>query len=197
MNAKTEQKERTRQAILDAAARSLRRGGIAASTVGEVMKAAGLTVGGFYAHFQSKHDLLAQAMSTTAREMWSRELAIVEVKHEPGDRALAMVDAYLSEAHRDDRDGGCLLPATVGEIEREGNPYRAVLASTVNALTKQLAELLGGGPTARARALGLVVLMYGGVSLARALGNGALSAELLASARAAARGVAQMSKRRG
>jgi TetR/AcrR family transcriptional repressor of nem operon len=189
VNAKAQQKERTRQAILDAAARSLRRGGISASTVGEVMKAAGLTVGGFYAHFQSKQDLLRQVMRSTSGQLWNRLLASVEATHAPADRALAMVDAYLSEAHRDDLDEGCLLPATVAEVAREGRPYRTVLASTIDGLANELGQLMGGGPTARVRALGLVALMYGGVSIARALGKSALSAEVLAAARAVARGV--------
>jgi TetR/AcrR family transcriptional repressor of nem operon len=178
VNARAEQKERTR---------SLRRGGIAASTVADVMKAAGLTVGGFYAHFQSKQDLLAQAMRATSRQMWSRELAVAEAEHAPGDRARAMVDAYLSEQHRDDLEEGCLLPATVAEVAREGRPYRAVLSATINGLATELGQLMGGGPKARRRALGLIALMYGGLSIARALGKGALSTEMLEAARQAAR----------
>jgi TetR/AcrR family transcriptional repressor of nem operon len=155
------------------------------------MKATGLTVGGFYAHFQSKHDLLAQAMRSTSRQLWSRLLAEVEAEHAPGDRGLAMVDAYLSEQHRDDLEGGCLLPSTVAEIARAGRPYRAVLSATINGLATELGQLLGGGPTARARALGLIALMYGGLSIARALGKGALSTEVLEAARLAARAPAR------
>jgi TetR/AcrR family transcriptional regulator, transcriptional repressor for nem operon len=194
VNAKAKQKERTRQAILDAAARALRGGGIARSTVGDVMKAAGLTVGGFYAHFRSKQDLLQQAMRTTSGQLWSRLLTRVEAEHVPADRAIAMVEAYLSESHRDDLQEGCLLPATVADISREGRSYRAVLSSTIDGFATELGRLLGGGPTARARALGLIALMYGGLSMARALGKSTLSSELLAAARAAAR--AALARRR-
>jgi TetR/AcrR family transcriptional repressor of nem operon len=189
MSAKAEQKQRTRQAILASAARALRGHGLAGSTIGEVMKAAGLTVGGFYAHFQSKEDLLAQAMKASAQQMWRRVLA--EVADRPAEeRALAAVDAYLSEQHRDDLEAGCLLPATVTEVAREGQPYRAVLASGLEAFATELGQLLGGGPGARERAMGLIALMYGGLSLARALGKGRLSSDVLAAARGAARSVA-------
>jgi TetR/AcrR family transcriptional regulator, transcriptional repressor for nem operon len=189
MTAKAEQKQRTRQAILLSAARALRREGLAGSTVGDVMKAAGLTVGGFYAHFRSKDDLLAQAMKTSAGQMWSRVLA--QTADRPArDRVLAAVDAYLCEQHRDDREAGCLLPATVSEIGRVGQPYRTVLASVIEGFATAIAQLSGGAAGARRRALGLVALMYGGLSLARALGRGPLSSEVLAASRAAARSVA-------
>jgi TetR/AcrR family transcriptional repressor of nem operon len=188
VNAKAAQKQRTREAILGAAARALRGNGLAGATLGEVMKAAGLTVGGFYAHFRSKEDLLAQAMKASARQMWLRVLA--DVAHLPAEeRTIAAVEAYLSEEHRDDLEEGCLLPATVTEVGRAGQPYRAVLASGLEGFATALAELSGGGPGARPRALGLIALMYGGLSLARALGKGRLSSEVLMAARSAARAV--------
>jgi TetR/AcrR family transcriptional repressor of nem operon len=186
MPTKAEQKERTHEAILEAAGRSLRRRGISGSTVADVMKAAGLTVGGFYAHFRSKDELLAAAMRQTGRQMWARVLAASAGR--PGEaRALAAVDAYLSERHRDDPDEGCLLPATAAEVAREGEPYRAVLRASIDGLATELGALLGGGAAGRARALGLVALMVGGLSLARALGRSEASREVLAAARAAAR----------
>jgi TetR/AcrR family transcriptional repressor of nem operon len=180
-----EQKRRTREAIVRAAGRSLRLEGIEGSTVAAVMKRAGLTVGGFYAHFDSKQAMLAEAMRATSRQLWQRVLA--QASGKPlREQARAGVDEYLSERHRDDAAAGCLMPATGPEVARAGAPYRGVFAAGLTGFADDLARLLGGGAAARARALGIIALMYGGLSLARAVGKGALSSEVLAAARALA-----------
>src|SRR3984957_14033559 len=100
MNAKTEQKERTHQAILASAGRLLREKGISGASVGEVMKGAGLTVGGFYAHFGSKDDLIEEALRRAGRRI--REILFARLEEKPeADRAEVVLKRYLSAAHRD------------------------------------------------------------------------------------------------
>src|SRR5580692_10706186 len=115
MSSKTEQKERSHETILDSAARLLREKGIAGARVAEVMKGAGLTVGGFYAHFASKEELIDEVLQRTAGATRERLFAGLEDKPE-GDRAEVVLKRYLSPAHRDDTLHGCSLPAVVGEV---------------------------------------------------------------------------------
>src|SRR5260221_8147023 len=100
MNAKAQQKERTHDAILGSAARLLRSKGIAGARVADVMSGAGLTVGGFYAHFASKEALVDEVLRLTATRLRERLFSGLEVKDEP-DRAEVVLKRYLSASHRD------------------------------------------------------------------------------------------------
>jgi TetR/AcrR family transcriptional repressor of nem operon len=194
MNAKAEQKERSHETILDSAARLVRERGIAGARVAEVMKGAGLTVGGFYAHFGSKEELVDEALRRTGNELRDRLFSRLEEKPE-ADRAEVVLKRYLSAAHRDEQTMGCPLPAVVGEIGTTAPEHRAALAEQVVSLCEGLEEHLpkGRGTPRRALALGLVALMYGGLSLARALRGTDLSDEVIRACRAlgaaAARGM--------
>src|ERR1700733_2403132 len=101
MTLKAEQKERTQASILESASRLLREKGISGARVADVMRGAGLTVGGFYAHFKSKEALVDDALRRTAREMRAQLFALLDEKP-PGDRLEVVVKRYLSGAHRDD-----------------------------------------------------------------------------------------------
>src|SRR3954469_10430345 len=114
MTSKADQKERTHGTILESAARLLRAKGISGARVADVMKGAGLTVGGFYAHFASKDRLIDEALRRTAREMRERLFVRIEDKP-PAARGEVILKRYLSPAHRDDTRG-CSLPAVVGEV---------------------------------------------------------------------------------
>lgn len=186
MTKKAEQRERTHEEILRSASRLLRERGIAASSVAHVMEGAGLTVGGFYAHFASKEALFDETLRRTARETWTALLG--EAKGgTPRERAASVLRRYLSKVHRDSPDKGCPFPAVVGEVPREGEPFRDGLTGEVNTNADALAAFLqpGAQPGApvRARALGLLALMVGGLSLARAV-RGPLSDEILRACRA-------------
>src|SRR5688572_25539692 len=114
MNAKDEKKARSHSAILDAASAFVRRSGIAGARIADVMQDAGLTVGGFYAHFSSKDELIAETLRRTAAE--NRELLLQRIDEKPADeRAVVILKRYLSAAHRDEVLRGCPLPAVVGE----------------------------------------------------------------------------------
>jgi len=183
MNLKAEQKERTHEAILASASKLLRERGIAGTSVSDVMRGAGLTVGGFYAHFESKEALFAETLRRSFRELW-RQLATSAQAERAKDRAVSVVRRYLSRAHRDTPEAGCPLPASVAEVARGDASLRTVLAEELSASADMLAKVFGGGSEARQRALGAMALMYGGLALARATKGAALSDELLKAARA-------------
>jgi TetR/AcrR family transcriptional repressor of nem operon len=196
MSAKSEQKEKSHLAILGSATKLLRERGISGARVADVMNGAGLTVGGFYAHFDSKEDLVDEALRQTSAQL--RDHLFARLDEKPAeDRVEVVLKRYLSPAHRDAGSLGCALPAVVGEIGTSAPEHGKVLAEQVGALTDGLEALLPKGKTSgrRALALGLVALMYGGLSLARALRGSELSDEVIRACRtlgaAAARGLAK------
>ena len=182
---KAEQKERTHETILDSAARLVRQRGIGGARVADVMDGAGLTVGGFYAHFASKTALVDATLRRTAAELRARLFARIEEKP-PADRAEVILKRYLSAAHRDLKTEGCPLPAVVGEVGTTAPEHARVLREQIDALAGELSRHLPPShPVPRRHlALGLVALMYGGLSLARALKGTDLSDEVLKACRA-------------
>lgn len=197
MNAKLQQKEKSHATILTSAARLLRERGISGARVADVMKGAGLTVGGFYAHFGSKEELVDEALRKTATEL--REMLLDGIEEKPAeDRAEVILKRYLSSAHRDARTLGCPFPAVVGEIGTSAPEHATVLAEQVDALRDRLEEYLpkSRSSSRRALALALVALMYGGLSLARALKGTELSDEVIRACRmigvAAVRGMTRV-----
>ncbi|HEX4339457.1 MAG TPA: TetR/AcrR family transcriptional regulator [Polyangiaceae bacterium] len=192
MNAKVEQRERSHETILESAAKLLREKGISGARVADVMKGAGLTVGGFYAHFASKEELIDDALRRTAGEM--RERLFARLGEKPAaDRAEVVLKRYLSALHRDEATLGCPMPAVVGEVATSAPEHRAVLADQVTAMVTELENHVPAreGLSRRHLALGLVALMYGGLSLARAVKGTALSDEILRACRALGRSVAR------
>jgi len=185
MNAKAEQKERTHETILASAKRILRERGIAGARVADVMKGAGLTVGGFYAHFGSKEALVDEALRRTSTELRERLFARIDEKP-ADDRAEVILKRYLSPAHRDEYVAGCPFPAIVGEIGTTAPEHGKVLAEQIDLLALELEDYLPAGRAIPRRylALALVALMYGGLSLARAVAGSAISDEILKACRA-------------
>jgi TetR/AcrR family transcriptional repressor of nem operon len=184
MNAKREQKARSHASILASAARLLRERGISGARVADVMEGAGLTVGGFYAHFDSKETLIDQTLAETSRELRARLFSGLAQKPK-GARALVALKRYLSAEHRDDPAHGCPFPAVVGEIA-SGQAHSHALTEQVEALARELGEHVPARPNLSRRqlALALVATMYGGLALARALRGSAISDEMLRACRA-------------
>jgi TetR/AcrR family transcriptional repressor of nem operon len=184
MPSKPDQKARTHATILDSAARLLRARGIGGARVADVMAGAGLTVGGFYAHFASKEALIDDVLRRTAARLRARLFADLDAN--PTRGAGIVLDRYVSRTHRDDLERGCPFPAVVGEIATTAHAHRDVLAEQVEALVRELgAHVPRGAQRSRRRvALGLFALMYGGLGLARALRGTALSDEVIAACRA-------------
>jgi len=175
-----DKKAQTRERILQAASAALIQRGPIEPSVSEMMGAAGLTVGGFYAHFESKDALMLEAFN----QLLSRRRALVaEIDSDlPGDERRALLAAfYLSRKHRDAANQACPLPSTVGELTRLPEAFRAALAEHVELMAAQLA----GSPEETDTALADLALMLGGLALARALGPGELSDRVLRAAKSA------------
>jgi TetR/AcrR family transcriptional repressor of nem operon len=185
MSARIEQKERSHRSILDAAARLVREKGISGVRVADAMKGAALTVGGFYAHFTSKDELVDEALRRTSATLRDRLFARLDEKPENA-RAEVVLKRYLSAEHRDAATLGCPLPAVVGEVATAAPQHRPVVAEELEALVGGIARHLpaGGIVPRHALAIGLTALMYGGLSLARAVKGTNLSDEVLRSCRA-------------
>lgn len=189
MSAKVEQKERTHAAIIASACKLLREKGIGGARVADVMSGAGLTVGGFYAHFASKEALVDEAIRRTAAFMRGKLFERIEEKP-LADRAEVVLKRYLSAAHRDDPANGCPMPAIVGEVTTTTPEHRGVLAEQLSDLAEELTKHLAKGDAGskRVTALGMIALMYGGISLARAVKGTELSEEILRACRAFGKG---------
>lgn len=187
MSAKAEQKQRTHEAILQSAARLLRKRGIAGARVADVMKDAGLTVGGFYAHFASKEALVDDALQRTGAELRAKLFVGLDQRELP-DRIDTILKRYLSVTHRDYPEGGCAMATVTGEVGLSAPEHRDALGRQIGAFVDALSEHLPPGKLPRRTlALGLLATMIGGVTLARALRGTDLSDEFLRAARAFAR----------
>ena len=189
MTGKEEQKERSHGSILESAARLLRQRGYLGLRVVDIMKGAGLTAGGFYAHFGSKEELIDEVLQRAATGLRERLFGRLDEKP-AADRAEVVLKRYLSAAHRDNTESGCPLPAVVGEVGTTATEHREVLGAQIDAMASELAVHLPvseGGPSRRYIALALVALMCGGLSISRALRGTELSEEMLKACRALGR----------
>lgn len=175
-------KERTREQIVSAAARAFRQEGVAGVSVGELMGRAGLTHGGFYAHFRSKDQLVAEACRCALRESSARLMeAARQAPRE--ERLAAFIHAYASPAHRDDPGGGCIMPALAAELSRHTPEVRAAFTESFREGIARLERALPEGEDRSDRALALMSGLAGAVMLARAVDDPALSDRILNSAR--------------
>lgn len=177
-------KQETRERVLTIAARALRARGPERLGVAEVMAEAGLTHGGFYAHFKSKDDLLAAAVEESFKD--GRALWLRATKDHPGVEGLARyVDSYVSEAHRDRIDTGCPIAALGSDFARSESAAAKVFRSNLERLLGAMAERLPGRDAeARATfAASLFAEMMGAVLVARALGDQPASSRTLEAAR--------------
>src|SRR5216683_759886 len=147
-NQKTKQNEKSREAIAASAATLLRKRGIKASSVMEVMKGAGLTVGGFYNHFGSKEELFVETLRNTASSTWHNLLKSAR-GDSPRSRTLSVIRQYLSPKHRDSRETGCLLHSAVPEVAREGGAYRTALEEELSGFVNSFARMIDAGAKSR------------------------------------------------
>jgi TetR/AcrR family transcriptional repressor of nem operon len=180
-----EHKAETRQRVLKEAAREIRAKGPDGVAVAGVMARAGLTHGGFYAHFDSKEALIAEAIGTMFEDARGRSDAI-EQTADPRAALRGYVDFYLSQAHRDRRDRGCPLPTLSGDFARSGDSQRERFGLGVEGLTARLAKALGaiGASDPHAEGSAMLAQMVGAVALARAVADPIQSDAILADAHA-------------
>lgn len=181
-------KEKTRAKILEAAGRVFRRRGYHATGVDKVMEEAGLTAGGFYAHFRSKEALLAETLThSTSGAYWRREAGA----EGPSGRAWlkAFLGRYLSRPHRENPEAGCALAALVSEASRADDAVKASFEAIVRDLQARLASHAEGIDAAEDRTLAALALCIGGLGMARAVRDEAYAGQILDACRAAAEGV--------
>jgi TetR/AcrR family transcriptional regulator, transcriptional repressor for nem operon len=164
----SEQKQRTREKILQVAAKAIRAEGPDRIGVASVMAEAGLTHGGFYAHFSSKDDLVAAAVGQMFEQAGAR---LMQETHDRGaaEGLIAYIDFYLSKKHRDARELGCPMAALSSDLPRLPEAVRAQFAEGVRRLTRLIQEKLAelGHEHAEAEARSTVAELVGALSLSR------------------------------
>jgi len=171
-------KQATRRRIVEAAGRRFKEDGIDGTGLAAVMSDAGLTNGAFYAHFESKEDLVANVLADQVRTQR------VRVDSLPEDRTglEAFLGWYLSAEHRDNCADGCPSAALLDEIARRPDATRQAFAGEMTSYVDAIASRLDPADpeAARTDALTLVASMAGTLQLARALTDRDLSDQLLA-----------------
>ena len=185
-----EQAAQNREKIIETADRVFRERGIDGVSVADLMKEAGFTHGGFYNHFASKQELVAEA----SRAAFAKSMGALleQTSADKNGRQFAKgLQAYLSPAHRDDCTGGCPAAAFLGEVSRQGCEMQSTYAQGIKAFLEvyesQNAIKCGTSckATAREKAIDVLANLVGSLLLARAVvkADPALSDEILAAGR--------------
>lgn len=177
MRYQPEHKDRSRAKIVGAGAALAKRAGFGATGIDALAKAAGLTSGALYKHFRGKDALLSAIVD---RELSATTARFARIDAE---RVLAAVDAYLSLAHVNHPEAGCLLPSLAPEVARASSATRAIYEERLAELLSTLEAKVGD----RAQAAALLALCAGAVMVARGLESDAARTEMLEAARAGAR----------
>jgi TetR/AcrR family transcriptional regulator, transcriptional repressor for nem operon len=172
-----------RERIIDAAGALFRAKGFGGIGVADIMKAADLTHGGFYGHFASKDDLVAQASKRTmarAAANWSKVVA-----DDTDEPFAALLAHYLSPRHRDDPGHGCAFAALGNDAARSGKTVRTAFAEGLEPLIDILAQAIPCRSKAirRRKALAAMATLVGALTLARAVDGAPLSDDILDAAR--------------
>jgi TetR/AcrR family transcriptional regulator, transcriptional repressor for nem operon len=185
MRQSAEEKARTHERIVELASARIREKGIEGPGVAEIMQAAGLTHGGFYKHFGSRDDLIAEAAE---HAFAYADQTLDHHAHDPHDPLASWVDWYVSEQHRDDPGAGrCPVAALVGDVGRADDGVRGGYDALVERYLGVLEDMLGGGGDARQQATIAVSTLVGSLVLARAIDDDTLSDEILRTVREALR----------
>jgi TetR/AcrR family transcriptional repressor of nem operon len=167
--------------IVGVAASRFREDGIKSVGVADLMHDAGLTHGGFYRHFESRDQLVGEAVERALRDGGRAMAAVAEA---PPDPLAAVIDTYLSTTHRDNLGTSCAVTTLAGDVARSNPRARAAYTNQVGVYIDMLVGLLppGTGDRRRATAITALSTLVGAVSMARAVNDEALSQEILASA---------------
>lgn len=179
MKVSREQAAKNREEILTVAAKLFRERGFDGIGVADLMKAAGLTHGGFYGHFESKEALISEACTRALAASHDRWTKVVE--NNPDDPLAEVAKNYLSTAHRDHPGKGCLLAALGAETSRQNAPVRRAFTDGLRPLIDLLASAAPARTKAqkRQRALAMISGLIGAMILARAVDDPQLSDEIL------------------
>ncbi|MEU2226779.1 MULTISPECIES: TetR/AcrR family transcriptional regulator [unclassified Streptomyces] len=169
------EKAASRERVLRIAARKIRQDGMSGPGVAEIMREAGLTHGGFYKHFASRDDLIAQAATAALTEVSTTVEQLAEKSGQ--EQRAGIIDAYLAKEHRDNPATGCAL-VTLGSAAGRGDP---ALKEAYEKRVRGYLDRFGGKDSEEARAEALLTLsaLVGATLLARAVADPSLSDELL------------------
>jgi TetR/AcrR family transcriptional regulator, transcriptional repressor for nem operon len=174
------EKAQTHERIVRIASERLREKGIDGIGIADLMKEAGLTVGGFYKHFESRDALVAEAVGS-ALGSWREKIADKTARGEDLTFARVLAD-YLSTAHRDAPGAGCTVSALVCDVGRSDERTRSLFTDQVRNNIALIDELLDGANAPdgnRAQAILVVCALVGALSLSRAVSDDGLSREIL------------------
>jgi TetR/AcrR family transcriptional regulator, transcriptional repressor for nem operon len=175
------EKKNNHERIVRIAAKRLREKGLEAVAIADVMKEVGLTVGGFYKHFGSRDDLVIEALQAAS---WQRP----EQQAATGGSSVnlaGLVDAYLSEKHRDRPGSGCLIGALAGDVARSNKRIRSLVTERIRTTVELIASLLAekNEESARKQAALIFSALVGALALSRAVSDESFSDEILESVR--------------
>jgi TetR/AcrR family transcriptional regulator, transcriptional repressor for nem operon len=189
-----EHKQETHARIVRKASVRLRERGAHGVGVADLMKEAGLTHGGFYAHFDSRDALLSEAFAYAvdrSSEHWRK----ISQDIPPEQRLALIVDSYLTPLHRDNPGHGCVVASLGAEVARESPKTRKAFAGKLEEMIDMIAEQIPDQPRkiARKQAAAALATMMGTLVLARIAGNGEFSDDILAAGREAVLGSAAKS----
>ena len=175
------EKRKNHERIVRIAAKRFREKGLEGVGVADLMNEVGLTVGGFYKHFDSRDDLVVEALRYALSTR--RSQAAAAASGGPPLTYAKLVEDYLSEEHRDHPGSGCVISALAGDIARSGKRTRAVLTEEIRNALQLIADLTPGKVEEPTRSTAILTLsaLVGAVGLARAVSDEALSREILQS----------------
>ncbi len=175
-------KDETRERILRAAAKEFRSHGYASATVPGIMETAGLTVGGFYKHFESKAALFAEMFGETLKRSTERSDALKELAGK-SDWLGVLAENYLSPVHRDNVRGGCVMAALASDMPRADHDAKIAYETELERYIDVIAEAFDGD---REKALAYQAMLIGGLIMARGIESADLADEILDACRHAA-----------
>jgi TetR/AcrR family transcriptional repressor of nem operon len=176
-------KELSHERIVETAARAIRRAGFAGVGVADIMKEAGLTHGGFYAHFPSRDALLVEAIERAGLDSATSALSSAQDARLKGISAFhKLVTGYLSEAHLKGTETGCAVAALASEMPRQSTEVRKAAAQSVRRMLDAVQQALPPGVEPEAAA-SIASQMVGALQMARTLGANAEGKALLAAVR--------------
>lgn len=177
-------KAESRDRVVRTAAARFRESGIDGIGVADLMKEAGLTHGGFYRHFASRDELVAEAVERALLDGGRAVQAVENLQQPPAAVLALLVDGYLSAAHRDSLATSCAVTTLAGDVARSNERARSAYTQQVGSYLALLTKLIAGEKqkSKRMKAIAALSTLVGAVSMARAVNDEKLSREILKSA---------------
>ena len=177
------EKEKSHRRIVKTAAARFRERGVDGIGLADLMKEADLTHGGFYGHFASREELVAEAVECALHDGGEAVAAVASTKQPPAAVLGLLVDAYLSLAHRDGLATSCAVTTMANDVARSNARARSAYTKQVEIYLELLAKLIATEKrkSRRAKAIAALATLVGAVSMSRAVNDEKLSRELLKS----------------